>query len=266
MKKTILVTGATDGIGLATAKTLAKQGHHLLVHGRSEAKLVDLKAQLTKISSDTIVQTYLTDLSDLQQVRALAKTLLEQRHNIDVLINNAGVFTTSEPKTADGYDVRFMVNAFAPYLLTTLLMPALGADARVINLSSAAQDSVNMDALFGRKTLSDRQAYRQSKLALTMWSALLGLEYQQTGPTIVAVNPKSLLASKMVRDAFGIKGTDVQEGADILVRAALGDEFANAGGRYFDNDIGSFAQPHPDAMDAPKCIQVVEAIESIVVE
>ena len=266
MKKTILLTGATDGIGLATAKTLAKQGHHLLVHGRSEAKLVDLKAQLTQINDDAIVQTYLADLSDLQQVRTLAKTLLEQRHSIDVLINNAGVFSTSEPKTADGYDVRFVVNTFAPYLLTTLLMPAFGADARIINLSSAAQDAVNIEALFGRKALSDRQAYGQSKLALTMWSALLGLEYQQTGPTIVAVNPKSLLGSKMVKDAFGIAGTDIQEGADILVHAALSDEFANAGGRYFDNDIGSFAQPHPDAMDAQKCMQIVEAIESIIVE
>ena len=69
----------------------------------------------------------------------------------------------------------------------------------------------------------------------------------------------------MVKEAFGISGTDVQEGADILVRAALEDGFANAGGRYFDNDIGAFAAS-PDAMDAQKCMQVVEAIESIVIE
>ena len=133
---------------------------------------------------------------------------------------------------------------------------------RVINVSSAAQSPVNLDALAGRVQISeDFTAYAQSKLALTMWSRSLSLK--AGSPVIIAVNPGSMLGSKMVKEAFGVAGGDIRIGANILTRAALTDEFAAASGQYFDNDQGQFATPHPDALDSPKCQKVVDAIESI---
>ncbi|MEO0949637.1 MAG: oxidoreductase, partial [Cyanobacteria bacterium J06641_5] len=128
--------------------------------------------------------------------------------------------------------------------------------------SSAAQSPVNLEALAGRVQLADGAAYAQSKLALTMWSRILGLSLQEDGPAIVAVNPGSLLGSKMVKEAFGMAGGDLRIGAEILTRAALSDEFAAASGQYFDNDSGRFASPHPDALDPQKSQAVLRAIEA----
>ena len=155
------------------------------------------------------------------------------------------------------------VNTIAPFLLTRRLLPLLGASSRVINLSSAAQAPVNLRALAGEVQLPDNAAYAQSKLALTMWSRALALSLGKDGPSVVAVNPGSMLGTKMVKEAYGVAGGDVGIGADILCRAALSDEFATASGKYFDNDAGRFARPHPDALDANKSADVVRAIETI---
>ena len=133
----------------------------------------------------------------------------------------------------------------------------------MVNLSSAAQATVNLAALAGETYLNDNQAYAQSKLAITMWSFHLARSLGPDGPAIVAVNPGSLLASKMVKEAYGVEGSDLGIGADILVKAALSDEFADASGRYFDNDRAQFASPHRDALDADKNESLVQTIEAV---
>ena len=107
-------------------------------------------------------------------------------------------------------------------------------------------------------------AYSQSKLAITMWTISMADALKNNGPMLVAVNPGSLLASKMVKEGFGVAGHDINIGADILVRASLSDEFASVSGQYFDNDSGQFANPHPDGMDSQKCEALIEAIESLI--
>ena len=107
------------------------------------------------------------------------------------------------------------------------------------------------------------EAYAQSKLAITMWSAHLASVWGDEGPMVVAVNPGSLLATKMVKEGFGMPGNDIGIGSGILVRAALSDEFANASGRYFDNDAGQFAAPHPDALDPEKNRALTGRVEAI---
>ena len=264
MSKTILLTGATDGIGLETAKLLASQGHSILLHGRNAAKLEAVEQTLSAIPQARTVESYVADLANLADVEAMAKAISAKHDKLDVLINNAGVYNTQNPITSDGLDVRFVVNTIAPYLLTQRLLPLMNADGRVINLSSAAQAPVNSEALAGRIKLSAGAAYAQSKLALTMWSRSLALALGEDGPVIVAVNPASLLGSKMVKEAFGVAGGDLRIGADILIRAALSEEFATASGKYFDNDSGQFASPHPDALNGQKNEAVVQAIEAII--
>ena len=263
MTKTILITGSTDGIGLETARALSAAGHAILLHGRSEHKLAAAKAELDAMPDHGAVETYVADLSDKAAVETLSEAVAARHKRIDVLINNAGVFAVADTRTAAGLDVRFAVNTIAPYLLTRRLMPLLDQSARVVNLSSAAQSPVELDALTGETNLSDGAAYAQSKLALTMWSRSLAQELGPDGPVIVAVNPGSLLNTKMVRDAYGPSGNDVAIGVDILVRAALSEEFADASGLYFDNDSGQFARPHADALDPQKCEQLTQSLEAI---
>ncbi|NNF38289.1 MAG: SDR family NAD(P)-dependent oxidoreductase [Gemmatimonadetes bacterium] len=266
MSKIIFISGSTDGIGLETAKNLVSLGHHVLLHGRNAQKLSDVEQALAALSGDGRLETYRADLSSLVEVDDLADEVLARHPHLDVIINNAGVYTSSQPITADGLDVRFAVNTIAPYRLTQRLLPFIREGGRVINLSSAAQSTVELSALAGERRLTDSAAYAQSKLALTMWSRSLGLARGGDGPVVVAVNPGSLLGTKMVREAFGRVLADVSVGAEILVRAALSPEFADSGGQYFDNDQGRFAPPHPDALDPLLCQKVVEQIEAILQE
>ena len=260
MAKKILLTGATDGIGLETAKMLVGEGHTLLLHGRNAEKLENI---VSTLQGSGAVESYVCDLSDLDAVRSMAAEIRDRHDHLDVLINNAGVYKTPNPITDDGLDIRFVVNTIAPYLLTKSLLPIMSEQGRIINLSSAAQSPVNLNALNGEMPLDDGAAYAQSKLAITMWSNDMALSLSK-GPLIVAVNPGSLLGSKMVNEAFGIDGGDIRIGADILVRAALSDEFIGRTGEYFDNDAGKFGLPHRDALDRDKSGQVVNAIEAII--
>lgn len=264
MTKTILITGSTDGIGLEAAKVLSSQGHHILLHGRSDTKLKAAEKALSELSGDGRIESYLADLSRMANVETLGKAIAANHEQLDVVINNAGVLRSADTFTDDGLDIRFAVNTFAPYLLTQRLLPLLRPGARVVNLSSAAQSPVNLEALAGRTQISDQlNAYAQSKLALTMWSHTMAHLHNGRALVFVAVNPGSLLATKMVKEGFGMAGNDIQIGADILVRAALAEEFANASGRYFDNDKGRFASPHPDALDQKKSEGIVRVIETV---
>jgi NAD(P)-dependent dehydrogenase (short-subunit alcohol dehydrogenase family) len=263
MQKTILVTGSTDGIGLETARMLVSLGHNVLLHGRNPAKLEKVEGTLSALPDGGSVESYVADLSYMADVEALAKAVAEKHVQLDVLINNAGVYSAPDLITQDGLDVRFAVNTIAPYLLTQRLLSMIGASGRVINLSSAAQSPVDPEALAGRGELSDSAAYAQSKLALTMWSRSMALSLKDGGPAIIAVNPRSMLGSKMVKEAYGVIGGDLRIGAEILTRASLSDEFAAASGRYFDNDSGQFASPHPDALDSQKCEEIIRVIEAI---
>ncbi|EMI23168.1 SDR family NAD(P)-dependent oxidoreductase [Rhodopirellula europaea] len=261
--KRILITGATDGIGFETAKILVSRGHHVLIHGRSEAKLQRVAQSLKSLSSDASIESYLADLSNITEVESLANAVAAKGNQLDALINNAGVLSTSDPMTSDGLDVRFAVNTIAPYLLTKRLLSRMDSSGRVINVSSAAQKPVDMAAFRGERQLDDLEAYSQSKLALTMWSRGLADKLGADGPAIIAVNPGSLLSSKMVHQAFGVPGKDITIGANILVHAALDDEFADASGQYFNNDAGEFGPPHADALDAEKNAAIIDHLESI---
>ena len=261
--KTILLTGATDGIGLQTAQALVKLGHNVLIHGRSQAKLDIALQSMPNLNDGQVVKGYLADLSDLSQVVTLAEQIKEDFEYIDVLINNAGVFSTPNVDTSIGIDVRFVVNTIAPYLLTRQLNSCISSGGRVVNLSSAAQAPVNFDALNGKVSLSDGEAYAQSKLAITMWTQHMAINDRQD-VVYVAINPASFLGSKMVKDAYGVAGNDIQIGVDILTRAALSDEFSDASGKYYDNDNQRFSEPHMAGRDLTVCAQLVENIEEII--
>ena len=253
--KRIFITGATDGIGLETAKKLKSLGHEVIVHGRNEKKLHSLEKELG-------VKSFRADLSKLSEVNSMIDSILNTYTKIDVLINNAGVFKISDPITKDGFDVRFVVNTFAPYLITKRLLSILGV-GRVINLSSAAQSSVDIDAMLGKKKLDHFEAYAQSKLAITMWTRILAKEIGDDGPIMIAVNPASLLGTKMVREGFNTSGNDINIGVNILTSLALDDKHKTHSGEYYDNDNNRYAQPQADGSDDDKAKRIIKTIEEV---
>lgn len=104
MTKTIMITGATDGIGFETAKMLAPMGHNLLLHGRSREKLATVAEEILAIEGSSEITTYRADLSDFSQVKGLSHAIKGDVTSIDALINNAGVFKMTNPVTSNGYD------------------------------------------------------------------------------------------------------------------------------------------------------------------
>jgi NAD(P)-dependent dehydrogenase (short-subunit alcohol dehydrogenase family) len=258
--KTSLITGATDGIGRLTAQKLVDLGHRVLIHGRNPAKLARTQTAL----GGADVDAFQVDLSDFAQVEGLARDIQAKYDRIDVIINNAGVLKTSQPRIPAGLDVRFVVNTLAPYLLTKRLLPLLKeSSGRVINLSSAAQAPVSLEALRGKERLDDDMAaYSQSKLALTAWTDGWAQQVPK-GPLMIAVNPGSLLATKMVTEGFGVAGNDVHQGADILVRLALDASHRTHHGDYFDNDRGAYGKPHREAHNAQKTALLMAAMDDM---
>lgn len=263
MTKTILITGSTDGIGKLTALKLAEAGHQVYLHGRNADKLASVIAEVKAVATGAAVDNingFVADFSDLTDVLKMAAEVNEKLPKLDVLINNAGIYTTASPTTKDGLDVRFVVNYLAPYELTNALLPLLKKSdkARVVNLSSAAQAPISYKAFAGQDRLADKDAYAQSKLALTMWSMDLADTVAADDINVIAVNPGSLLNTKMVDEAYGQHWSSADKGANILTELAISDEFADDTGKYFDNDIkdgvhgdarGAFGQPHADALN-----------------
>lgn len=249
MKKTILITGSTDGIGKLAAIKLAEAGHKIYLHGRNEEKLNACIQEIKTQSQNDDIHGFTADFSDIDAVKKMATQVSSDVPKIDILINNAGVFNSPMPDNKDGLDMRFVVNYLAPYVLTHALMPLLekGTSPQIINLSSAAQATVQLDILTGKRKASERETYAQSKLALTMWS--FDLAKKRKDLAVIAVNPGSLLNTNMVREAFGHHWAPADKGAQILYNLAVADTYEGITGMYFDNDKGAFGEAHADAYD-----------------
>lgn len=268
MSKIILITGSTDGIGKLAALKLAKEGHTIYIHGCSDDKVSVVVAEIKEATHNKNINGLVADFSDLVAVSNLAAHIKNEISKIDILINNAGILKSEFTFNDNGLDVRMVVNYLAPYMLTNAILPIIKqSDApRIINLSSAAQATVSEDVLKGIKQDSESNTYAQSKLALTMWS--FNLAKQEPEIVVVAVNPGSLLNTKMVKEAYGKHWSPAEKGENILVDLALSEKYNNESGNYFDNDKGEekgyFAAAHADAYDVNKIKNLLTVTDAII--
>jgi len=255
--KTIFITGSTDGVGKLAALKLANDGHYIIVHGRNSEKLKNTISEIKEKTANDKISGLVSDLSDFNNIKKIIADLSNEFSSIDVLINNAGVLKSRIEQNHDGLDMRFAVNYFAPYLLTNGLLPILknSASPRIIHLSSAAQATISMDALAGKEQISNNEAYAQSKLALTIWSFAFAQNHPEI--TTIAVNPGSLLNTKMVQEAYGQYWSSADKGANILYDLAISDQYEESNGKYFDNDKGTFSNAHSDAYNQDKINQLI---------
>ncbi len=254
----ILITGSTDGIGKLAAIKMAKDGHQIYLHGRNIDKLNKVISEVKLESNNDKIDGFVADFSDLDQVRRMSMEINEKISSLDVVINNAGIFKSPQPITKAGYDIRVVVNFFAPILLTNAILDKIskGRSPRIINLSSAAQSPVSMDLLGGDIKVSDQEAYAQSKLALLMWSFYLAKKNNNVA--IVALNPGSLLNTNMVKEAYGKFWSSADKGANIIYELATIKGTEEIDGKYFDNDRGAFGLAHPDAYDNEKINELMK--------
>ena len=233
---TILVTGATDGLGKRVARELAAKGTTVLLHGRSPERLEATLEELRGQTSSQKVGSYLADLSSLAAVRDLADRILSEYDRLDVLVNNAGIIVQERKESEDGYELTFAVNYLSHFLLTSLLLPLLkdSAPARVVNVASAGQSPIDFDDPMLERGYDAMRAYSMSKLAQIMFTFELAERLSDTGVSVNALHPASLMDTKMVQDTFGYTMSTVEEGTEAVVRLAVSQEVEGVTGRYFD--------------------------------
>ncbi len=252
----ILITGATDGLGKATARELASQRATVLLHGRDRARGEATLREIRPASGNDHLRFSLADFSSLTQVRRLAEEVQAHHDRLDVLINNAGIGggtpTSQRQESQDGFELCFAVNYLAPFLLTHLLLPLLrrSAPARIVNVASAGQAPIDFDDVMLKRHYTPLCAYRQSKLAQIMFTFELAdrlREQGESGVTVNALHPASLMPTKMVFEMFGRTMSTLDEGTEATARLAVSPELEGVTGRYFEGTRESRA--HDQAYD-----------------
>ncbi|MFE2936514.1 SDR family NAD(P)-dependent oxidoreductase [Streptomyces sp. NPDC059278] len=239
---TVLVTGATQGMGRHLALDLARRGATLLLHGRDPARLDEAAAEVRAAGAGAgaAVRTYLADLADLDQVRAMAAEVREREPRLDVLVNNAVAGGGADPLRREvsrqGHELRFAVNYLAPVLLTRELLPLLtaSAPARVVDVASMGQAPIDFDDVMMERGYEGLEAYCRSKLALIMSAFDLADRIADSGVTVNALHPAHLMDTRGVREYGFTPAVPVEEGVRPTVRLITDPALADVTGRYFD--------------------------------
>ncbi|HEV2075686.1 MAG TPA: SDR family oxidoreductase [Thermoleophilaceae bacterium] len=266
-EQTILVTGATDGLGRAVAEKLARNGATVLVHGRDREKAERVVAGIQEVTGSHRLRVHVADLASLDQVRTLVAEVVEQSDRLDALVNNAGVGGVDRAESADGHELHFAVNHLAHFLLTNELLALLrrSAPARVVNVASAAQSPIDFDDAMLERGYQPMRAYAQSKLAQILFTLELAERLGGDGEprvTVNALHPATLMDTNMVRENFGRASSSVEEGAEATVRLVTSPDLAGVTGRYFDGLEESAA--HEQAYDEQARRRLWELSERLV--
>ncbi|GGX12910.1 3-oxoacyl-ACP reductase [Streptomyces malachitofuscus] len=264
--KTVLVTGATSGLGLHLAEELAGRGATLLLHGRDAGRLDALCRRLGDRHGGR-AHPYAADLSSMAEVRDLAARVAGEWPRLDVLINNAGVGPGPEGAerelSRDGHELRFAVGYLAPYELTRLLLPVLrrSGAGRVVNVGSAAQAEIDLEDLDMSGFYHNWAAYGRAKLALASFTVDLAAETADDGLLVNCVHPADLMPTALVAETGLAPASTLEEGADAVLRLVTAPAAEIGTGGYF-HGTGK-AEPHDDVRDPGRRAALRQATERL---
>jgi len=234
---TMLVSGATDGIGLQTALELARGGAQVLLHGRNQQRGQQAMRFILDAVPGVRLSYYPADFASLRQVRQLADDIRQDHQRLQVLVNNAGTFSKARVLTEDGYELTFAVNHLAPFLLTLLLLDLLkaSAPARIVMVASNAHrnlSEVDFDNLQGERTYDGYQAYALSKLGNILFSHALARRLQGSAVSANSLHP-GVIDTKLLRMSYNTTGSSLEEGAQTSVYLAASQQAEGVSGRFF---------------------------------
>lgn len=246
-----LVTGATAGIGFETARQLAARGHHVWVHGRSEASSGAAVDAIRKRHPDAVLHAAAADLGSLAETKALAQRLAERE--LDVVIHNAGVWLNQRSVTDDGIETTWAVNHLAPFVLTTHLLEGLLArpEARVITVSSSGHHAgrLHFDDLGLERHYDGLTAYCQSKLANVLFTQELARRTAGSSLVATALDP-GMVETKLLRQTgFGTPAAhSTEHGARTSVFLATAPVAETPSGAYFVDRRRTSPATHDEAL------------------
>jgi len=246
--KTVLITGASGGIGRATAVGLATMGAHLAITGRDRGRTAGAADEI-RAAGGGQVDVFVADLSDQGEVRRLAGEVLQRLSRIDVLINNVGGYWNTRHVTADGLEYTLALNHLAAFLLTQLLLDRLtqSTPARVVTVSSnvQAQGRIDFDDIQGMRSYSGARAYNQSKLANVLFTYELARRLPAESVTANALQPGVVSTSFGAEDPATVQRVFIPflrplmktpaQGAAMSIQLASAPDLDHVTGRYFAN-------------------------------
>ncbi|MEY9966755.1 NAD(P)-dependent dehydrogenase (short-subunit alcohol dehydrogenase family) [Streptacidiphilus sp. MAP12-16] len=252
--RTVLITGATDGLGLALAQRLAADSAELILHGRNQAKLDRITDQFAARGVSR-PRTVTADLADLDQVRRMAVEIHASVERLDVLVNNAGIGAgqpdgRTRRTSADGHELRFAVNYLAGFLLTLELLPLLraSAPARIVNVASIGQHPLDFDNLMLERDYDGIRAYGQSKLAQITSGFELAARLPAAEVTLNSLHPATYMPTKIVLAEIGHSIDTVEQGVTATHRLVSDQALAGTTGRFYDRTRDT--RPHSQAYDS----------------
>jgi NAD(P)-dependent dehydrogenase (short-subunit alcohol dehydrogenase family) len=251
-EQTVLVTGATSGLGRHLVQQLAAAGADVVAHGRDIERLRRARDEI-RDATGREVHIIQADLADLTQIHRLADEVLDRCPQLHALVNNAGVGFgapgSGREVSADGIELRFAVNHLASYLLARRLADRLisSAPARIVQVASAGQLALDPDDPFTEHHYDGVTAYRRSKLAQVMASFDLAADLVGTGVSVNAVHPATFMDTAMVREAGQTPSSSVEEGVDAVWWLLTDPDLDWVSGHYFEGTKD--AQPDLQADD-----------------
>lgn len=273
-QQTILLTGASDGLGRSLAGELAEAGATVLLHGRDPERGRLALQEVRERSGSDRHRLYLADFASLAEVKRLAD---EVEHDmtasggrLDALVNNAGIGPGrgrgARQLSRDGLELRFQVNHLAGFLLTQRLLPLLrrSAPARIVNVASGGQEPLDFEVLNLERGYSGMRAYLQSKLAQVMFTFTLAERLDPAEVTVTALHPASLMDTRMTREVGMQPASTVTEGAEATLRLIVGPELDGVTGRYFNGTRESRAASQ--AYDPSARQRLWEASEKLIAQ
>jgi NAD(P)-dependent dehydrogenase (short-subunit alcohol dehydrogenase family) len=232
--RTVLVTGATGGLGRALVHRLVEHGAHVIAHGRDEQRLAGLVAEVGQP-----LDTVRADLAELRQVDRLADTVLDRNDALHVLVNNAGVGFgrpgAGREVSADGIELRFAVNHLAAYHLARRLSDRLrdSAPARIVQVASAGQLALDPADPLTERGYDGVTAYRRAKLAQVMATYDLAADLVGSGVTVTALHPATFMDTTMVRESGRRPASTVEEGLEATWRLVADPALDGVSGTFF---------------------------------